>query len=283
MDISTLLDDDISLVSFPRVYTQFQEAMADENTSFSEIGDIIIYDAGLSARLLRIVNSAYYSFPQKIETISHAIGVIGTRQLSDLMLSTIVIDKFKSIPESMIDMESFWQHSIACGLIARELASQKENLDPEMFFTAGMLHDIGQIILCMKLPQITLRILLELQSRQEPLQELEHEELGFDHAELGGKLLNKWNLSEFHVETTTFHHEPGNAPNYSLEASIIYLADILANTMKLGCSGESIIPSILNEDVWEVIQLPERINLSDLRNKIQVTYDETVSLFLQKA
>ncbi len=257
--------------------------MSDENTSFSEIGDIIIYDAGLSARLLRIVNSAYYGFPQKIETISHAIGVIGTRQLSDLMLSTIVIDKFKSIPESMINMESFWQHSIACGLIARELASQKENLDPEKFFTAGMLHNIGQIILCMKLPQLSLRVLLELQSRQDPLHELEQEERGFEHAELGGKLLHKWNLSELHIQTTTFHHKPVNSPNYSLEASIIHLADIIANTMKLGCSGESKIPSILNEDVWEVVQLPERINLSDLREKIQASYDETVNLFLQKA
>jgi HD-like signal output (HDOD) protein len=282
LDILTLLDDDSSLVSFPSVYTQFQEAMADEDTSFSEIGDIIVYDAGLSARLLRIVNSAYYGYPQKIETISHAIGLIGTRQLSDLMLSTIVIDKFKSIPKSMINMESFWQHSIACGLIARELASQKGNLDPEKLFTAGMLHDIGQIILCLKLPQLSLRIQMELQTRQEPLQELEREELGFDHAELGGRLLNKWNLAEFHVETTTFHHEPGNAPNYSLETSIIYLADILANTMKLGCSGESKIPSILDEDVWKSVQLPERINLSDLREKIQSSYDETVNLFLQK-
>ena len=124
MDILTLLDDDSSLVSFPSVYTQFQEAMADENTSFSEIGDIIVYDAALSARLLRIVNSAYYGFPQKIETISHTICLIGTRQLSDMMLFTIVIDKFKSIPKSMTNMESLWQHFIACGLIAWELASK---------------------------------------------------------------------------------------------------------------------------------------------------------------
>ena len=102
-----------------------------------------------------------------------------------------------------------------------------------------MLHDIGQIILCLKLPQLSLQIQMELQPRQEPLQELEPEELGFEHAELSGRLLNKWNLTDFHVETTTFHHESGNAPNYSLEASIIYLADILANTMKWRCSGEN--------------------------------------------
>ena len=134
MDILTLLDDDPSLTSFPEVYFKFQEAVSRDDVSFSEIGNIIVYDSGLSAHLLRIVNSAYYGFPEKIETISHAIGVVGTQQLGDLMLSTIVVDKFKSIPESMINMESFWRHSIACGLIARELASQKEDMEPEKNF-----------------------------------------------------------------------------------------------------------------------------------------------------
>ena len=84
------------------------------------------------------------------------------------------------------------------------------------------------------------------------------------------------------METTAFHHDPGSAPKYSLEASIIYLADTLANTMKLGCSGESNIPSTLDENAWAIIQLPDRINLSDLREIIQGSYDDTVSLFLQK-
>ena len=283
MDILTLLDDDPSLASFPGVYFKFQEAMTSDDASFSEIGNIIHYDSGLSAHLLRIVNSAYYGFPEKVETISHAIGVVGTQQLSDLMLATIVVDKFKSVPESMIDMESFWQHSVACGLIARELASQKEGLDPEKFFTAGMLHDVGLIVLCMKLPELAVKFYRQHQTKHEPLHVLEYEELGFDHAELGGRLLRKWNLSEFNVETTMFHHDPGKAPNYPMEASIIYLADILANTLKLGCSGETRAPSNLDESVWERIELPDRIKLSELRGKIQEAYDEIVSLFLQVA
>lgn len=283
MDILDLLDDDNSIVSLPSVYIQFQEAMSNKNPSFADIGDIIIYDSGLTARLLRIVNSAYYGLPGKVEKISHAIAWIGIDDLSNLLLSTVVIDKFKSIPESVINMESFWQHSIACGLIAREIASYNENLDSEKFFVAGMLHDIGQIILCMKLPELTMKILLELQSQSEPLHVLEHEELGFDHAELGGKLLDKWNLSQFNVETTMFHHCPSYAPHYSMEASIIYLADILAGTLQWGCSGETSVPAILDEDVWERIQLPERIKLSDLKEKIHEAYDETVNLFLQQA
>ncbi len=146
-----------------------------------------------------------------------------------------------------------------------------------------MLHDIGQIVLCTKLPELTLKILREIESQPKPLHFAENEELGFDHADLGGILLKKWNLSEFHVETTTFHYDPNRAPNFTLEASIVYLADILANTMELGSSGESTVPSIIDEETWRRLQLPDRISLSDLKAKIYKTYDETVSLFLQVA
>ena len=246
MDIQDLLDNDVSIVSLPSVYTLFQEAMSNKNTSFAKIGEIIIHDSDLTARLLRIVNSAYYGFPNRIEKISQAIGVVGTGQLSDLILFTVVIDQFKSIPDSVINMESFWQHSIACGLIARELASYNENLVPEKFFVARMLHDIGQIVLCTKLPELTLKILRDNQTQPKQLHIAEFQELGIDHAELVGSLLKKWNLSEFHVETTAFHHYPNLSPNFPLEASILYFADILANTMNLGISGESTVPPIID-------------------------------------
>ena len=281
MDIQDLLDDDVSIVSLPSVYYQFQEAMSDKNSSFAEIGEIIIYDSGLTTRLLKIVNSAYYGLPAKIEKVSHAIGWIGTDELSNLLLSTVVIDQFNSIPNSVINMESFWQHAIACGLIARKLASYNEVLDPEKFFVAGMLHDIGQIVLCTKLPELTLKILLEAQSQNQPLHVLEDHELGFNHAELGGRLLEKWNLSEFHIETTTFHHAPIFAPHYSMEASILHSADTLANILKLGCSGESIAPSTFEEGEWDKIQHPDHLKLPDFMEEISKTYEETVSLFLQ--
>ena len=85
------------------------------------------------------------------------------------------------------------------------------------------------------------------------------------------------------METTAFHHNPNLAPNYSLETSILYFADILANTMKLGSSGESTVPPVIDEETWERIQLPEQIRLTDLKAKIYKAYDETVGLFLQVA
>ncbi|MBC8282178.1 MAG: HDOD domain-containing protein [Nitrospinae bacterium] len=281
MDIQTLLDDDLSIATLPGIYHQFQEATASENTSFAKISEIILHDSGLTAHLLQIVNSAYYGFPEPIEKISDAISVVGTEQLSYLVLSTVVTDKFKSIPESVLNIESFWEHSIACGLIARKLAYYKSNLDPEKFFVAGMLHDIGQIVLCTKLPLLSMKFLLDLQSQSKQIDYLEKEELGFDHAELGASLLKKWNLSDFHVEMVAFHHKPNQSPNFAFEASILNFADLLANSMQFGSSGEKPVSQKLEEEAWERLGISDQISLFELRQNISDTYDETVSLFLQ--
>jgi HD-like signal output (HDOD) protein len=110
---------------------------------------------------------------------------------------------------------------------------------------------------------------------------LEKEELGFDHADLGASLLKKWNLSDFHVEIVEFHHKPNLSPNFALEASLLHFADILANTMQLGSSGEKPVSSKLEEELWENLEISDQISLIDFKQKISENYDETVNLFLQ--
>lgn len=154
MDIQELFKDETTIPSLPEIFYQFKQAIDDPESSFEEIGEIISNDPGLTARLLKIVNSAFFAFPQQIETISHAIGIVGREQLNDLVLSTVVMAQFKDIPQNLIDMESFWRHSIACGLSARIIASQKREANPERFFVAGLLHDIGLVVMCNKLPSL---------------------------------------------------------------------------------------------------------------------------------
>jgi HD-like signal output (HDOD) protein len=282
MDIKSLLEHGDTVPSLPNIYHQFQEAMADPNISFKEIGEIVLTDPSLTARLLRIVNSAYFGFPDKIDNISEAISVVGTNQLSQLLLCTVVIDNFRSIPDSVFNMKTFWKHSIACGLIAREFASYDENLNSENFFIAGMLHDIGQLIIFMQLPELAMRFLLEASEQSKPNYVLEHEELGFDHAELGGSLLEKWNLSEFLVTTSKYHHRPNQTGQFITETSIVYLADILANTLNLGSKwiGEGSLPS-LDREAWERVAMPHQIKLSDLKEKVSQPYNELVDMFFQ--
>jgi HD-like signal output (HDOD) protein len=136
MEIQELFSTGVKIPSLPDVYYEFKDAMDDPEGSFDEISNVIATDPGLTVRLLRIVNSAYFEFPSKIETISHAIGVVGLDQLNNLVISTVIMDQFKGIPDSVINMNSFWKHSIAYGLAAKIISSHNGEINTEKFFVA---------------------------------------------------------------------------------------------------------------------------------------------------
>jgi HD-like signal output (HDOD) protein len=204
----------------------------------------------LTARLLKIVNSAFYSFPSKIETISRAVTVVGTQQLRDLALATSVMKLFKGVPPDLISMEPFWRHSIACGVAARVLATHKREANIERFFVAGILHDIGRLVLCMKEPDWMRSALGRCHASGELLYKVEDEELGFDHASLGRILLENWKLPASLVETVAYHHNPEAAARFPVEAADVHVADIIAHALQLGSSGERFVPP-LSPLAWE--------------------------------
>jgi HD-like signal output (HDOD) protein len=137
--------------SLPAAFSRLNTAVEDPRCTTRDIETIVREDAPLSGRLLRLANSAYFGFPGRVDTIARAITLVGTRQLRDLVLATSVIDMFKGVPTAHITMESYWQHSVACGLAARILASLRREPNPEQFFVAGLLHDIGRLIMYIQL------------------------------------------------------------------------------------------------------------------------------------
>jgi putative nucleotidyltransferase with HDIG domain len=241
MDMNEWFDGETQIPSLPTIYYDFRSAVNELDTSFEEIGQIIGQDPGLTAKLLKIVNSAYFGFDSQVETISHAIGIIGIEQLNDMVLSTVVMNQFKNVPSEALEMESFWKHSIACAIASKILAIEMGVENPERIFVAALMHDIGRLIICNKASFETLKIFFVMKNKNVELCSAERDVLGFDHAELGGKILENWNLPDFHQEIIRFHHIPSMAPNYMIEASIIHVADILMNTLELGDSGETVI------------------------------------------
>ena len=225
MDIQELVQEGTQIPSLPEIFYQFKQAIDDPESSFEEIGEIVNNDPGLTIRLLKIVNSAFYGFPQQVETISHAISIVGREQLNDLVLSTVVMDQFKNIPPTSLNMESFWKHSIACGLSAKNLALTLGEVNSERFFVAGLLHDIGRLVICLKLPFKVLEISLRKKSQGQTLHKAEFEVLDFNHSDVGGLLLKIWNLPKALVATARFHHNPAEAMEFSLEASMIHVAE----------------------------------------------------------
>ncbi|HPL63058.1 MAG: HDOD domain-containing protein [Syntrophales bacterium] len=250
-----LLRGYVQVSSLPVVYTRINEAVNNPRSSTSDISKIISDDPGLTSRLLRLVNSAFYGYPNKIDTISRALLVVGTQQLRELALATSVITMFEGISGHLVNMECFWRHSIACGITAKILSTyMKTETHSERFFVAGIVHDIGRLILFKKRPDQAEEALMIGRSG-EPLFKAEQTVLGFDHADIGRRLLVIWNIPAILQEIVAFHHNPEGAGSHEVETAVIHVADIIAHGLQLGNSGEYFVPP-LNEKAWEMLDLP---------------------------
>ncbi len=252
---SDLLRGYIEISSLPTIFTRINEAVNNPRSSMNEIAKIISEDAGLTARLLMVVNSAFFSFPQRIESIGKAISIVGTQQLRDLALATSIIKLFKGIPDDLINMEKFWKHSVGVGIAARTVAAYRREMNVERYFVAGILHDIGRLVMFVKIPDKSRQILERAREKNELLHIAEHEELGFDHAAVGRALVQSWKLPHYLEEVIGYHHKPESATRFPLETAIVHLGDIMAHAMQLGSSGERFVPS-LNPEACEKVAIP---------------------------
>lgn len=274
--VEEFLDKEVT--SLPGVFYQLREALQDADCTYDDFARIVSADVSLSSRLLKIVNSPFYGLPGKIENISHALTIVGITQLNDLAFATMAISKFKGIPESLIDMESFWRHSIACGMLAREIGFLKNEANVESLYLAGLLHDIGSLVVYNKAPNLAMDILAKCRSLEEYLFKTEHKVLGFNHTDVGGGLLKAWRIPDKLVEAAFFHHDPLHAKNYPVEAAIIHAADSVAYEMKLGTSGEPFIPPI-EPEAFKIIRLTQD-DLKQVKETVSQKFEDVVATFL---
>lgn len=273
-----LLKGYVEVASLPTIFARINEAVNNPRSSTHEIAKIISEDAGLTARLLMIVNSAFYGFPQRIDSISQAIAIVGTQQLRDLALATSVIKIFKGIPDDLVNMERFWKHSIGVGIAARALAAMRRETNVERFFVSGILHDIGRLVMYMKIPDLSRAALLRAREHNELLHAAEEEAIGFDHAAVGRALMQAWRLPVHQEEVVAFHHRPELATRFPVETAIVHVADIIAHSMGLGSSGEQFVPS-LKADAWERLGLSVS-TLAPTLDQIDRQFADAVKLIL---
>lgn len=239
-----LLADSPELGSPPLVYRRLVEVINHPRGGAGDVANVIREDTALTARLLKLVNSAFFAFPKKIETVSQAVSVVGTSQVRDLALATSVTDLFKGIPSDLIDVEDFWKHSLGVGVAARVLASLRSEANVERFFVAGILHDVGRLVLLMRAPRETADVIAASRARGTLLYETEREVLGFDHARMGGILMDHWKMPDALREAVRLHHDPRRAERYPMEAGTVHVADIIATALQLGSSGERLVPPV---------------------------------------
>ena len=251
MTPNQLIQGVVGLVSLPEVCIRISEMVDSPYCSASDIGKVISKDAALTARLLRIVNSAFYRLPSKVETVSRAITIVGNRELKDLVLAATVAGIFERISSELIDLDSFWRHGIYCGTLSRLIASKCRVLHDERLFVAGLIHDIGRLIIAYKLPEQAAAALRLSEDKGIDIEAAEDEVMGFTHSQVGAELMKAWNLPDSHICATLFHHHPELAENFVLEASIIHLANAIT---ELAETGEQHTDSLKNisAKVWKM-------------------------------
>jgi putative nucleotidyltransferase with HDIG domain len=226
-----LVKEIAQLVVLPRVVGRAMARLDTPHASASDIGEIIAQDPALCGRLLQIVNSSFYGFPSRINTISRAITIVGTPELTDLVLGSTVVDLFSRLPGQLIDSHEFWEHSLYAGVVAKILARYLRAPNTERCFIMGLLHDIGLLVLYRQRPGPE-RTAIELASQKQlPLYLAEREVLGFDHGEVGARLMRAWHLPESFATTALHHHQPSAADRYRLETAVIHLADVITGTV----------------------------------------------------
>lgn len=220
-----LVARNVKLVSLPEVCMQVQALADSPHTTAADVGEVVGKDTALTARLLKLVNSAYFSLPRKIDTVTRAVNMIGMRELRNLTLAASAAEVFANIPSELIDMASFWQHSVYTGLMARNLAARCNILHSERLFTAGLLHDVGRLLMLMKLPEpIGQAEALQVETGRD-ICDIERELVGFDHAEVGHALLLHWNMPGNLSASVLYHHDPASAHDAHLESALIHIAD----------------------------------------------------------
>lgn len=275
LDLDVIIQDEIQLASLPEVFHQIITAVNDPKTSASHIAEIVSKDPSLSARLLRIVNSPFYGFAEKIDTLSRALALVGTDKLTNLALGISAISAFKDIDVDLFDMHLFWEHSIRCALASSWLASQSDGEREETYFLGGLLHDIGLLIMLKLHPAHAREALVRKKSGKLPGYMVEREVWGFDHAELGGRALREWKLPETLVSCVMHHHRP-QVVKYEYAPSIIHVSDFAAKALDIRIQFSPIPP--MRGGAWSALGLTHNV-FAPMATQMDAQLEEIMGAF----
>jgi HD-like signal output (HDOD) protein len=213
-----------NLFSLPDVAIRLNDLIDQPDTSIQQLVEVVQLDAGISATVLRLANSAWYGLPSGVDTISRAINLIGQKALRDLVMSTSVITTFKGISAEFVDMRDFWDNSVTCGVVMRNLAQKCGIRGAERMFLAGLLHKIGRLAFYVSRPVQYRQVLQNQHQGEAAIIQAEQEVFGFTFAQLGAALLRAWRVPSALDEVVEYQVDPLQAPNWSKEAAILHVA-----------------------------------------------------------
>ena len=268
-----------SLGSYGPVLEEIETALESPACNLNSIGDAIQKDPDLTARLLRLANSPFFGFANRLSTVAEAVSLLGIQQIQDMITASSVLEQFKGVPDTLVNKDSFWRHSLAVGLTARLLAMERRLPKPDKFFVAGLLHDVGRLVLLSQAAEWAQKVFECYQSERILLRAAEKKILGYDHQQIAAELLQSWSYPSVLVQAVAYHHSP-NDGIARLDASVVHIADHLVNALGIGSSGEQFVPP-LDEKAWTALGLSTEI-LPQLIEAVDEQIHAVEEAFLKK-
>jgi HD-like signal output (HDOD) protein len=280
-DLNTIIGKIEDLPTLPRTVLKITELVNNPKSSARDLSRIITDDQVLTARLLKLVNSSFYGFPQRISTVTGAIVLLGFDAIRNLLLTTSVYDVFSNHSKTgKFNQERFWDHSLGCAVGAKVIGNFMRYDKIEELFVAGLLHDIGKIVEMMFLPQEFSKVTRHVRQKNTLMRVAEEKVLGYTHSEIGKLLGERWNLPPKLINVIGHHHDPGAAGVFTLEAAIIHLADIFGRALNIGSGGDEKIPP-LDEYAWEILKIKTHA-IEPILEEIKKEFDD-ISMFITYA
>ena len=253
-DIDYILEEVITLPSLPGTVAHITRLVNDPDCPLSQVAHAISADPSIALKSLRLVNSAYYGLREKVNSVEHAVVLLGMKVIKNLVFTATVFDTLQSEEETLM------RHSIACGVVMRILVGSGQVQDcaiedADEAFVFGLLHDVGKIIISQFMPDEYAQVSETAAERQIPSFEAEREVLGFDHAEMGGHLARKWKLTEALITAIEGHHDLTHCSNsdYRGAAALLSIADYISNAA--GFRGKDAVSPPVAADAWEITGL----------------------------
>ncbi len=236
--VHTLVREVKGLISLPEIGIKVSTMLRNEDVSMTAVAAVIEQDPAISAAVLRMANSALLSRGKEVVSISRALLRLGTNQSAELAIGISVAHAFDGISADKMTVKQFWRHSINCAAASRLIASKILLSEQDAAFSAGLLHDLGRLLLLCYLPEEMNRVLALTtgENGQPPMSmhDAEHEVLGFDHGEAGELLAWQWKLPAMLSRTMRYHHTPAECPHESLLPWTIHLGNAIADAMEAG-------------------------------------------------
>jgi putative nucleotidyltransferase with HDIG domain len=233
--VENILQSVSELPPFPVVIQRALQLIDDPRSSAQDVVDVIQYDQSITVDVLRLCNSAYFGLGRTVDSLKEALVMIGFNRLLEIILSRESVKLYgKGCKGYDLDQGDLWRHSVACALLSRIIAERLNWEALPAHFTAGLVHDIGKMVLSKFVKDYFEEIRSLTQKRKLSFVEAEREVLGIDHAELGGRITEEWKFPSSIVSPVRYHHTPLLTPENHEVVQLIYLCDTVALMTGIG-------------------------------------------------